>query len=242
MPDLNSYVYLNADGQPESINLETGEVTKVHLTATDMLEYAPVERDGKIEFVPLASVPVQYNVALAEAFAYRVMQGDSIQKACKEAGITYPTYCRWRKKYTDFRDMVDEARKDRAEVYFDKIAETVEATEASEDEIALARLKVDAYKYISRVSDSRRFGDKQQIAATVGIARLVVDTGIRREGEPGFEEEEVHGRISQRQEQIVAKEIAEAPASIIRPEGAGLTEAQKDGMVLLEAPDATTKD
>ena len=181
MPDLNSLIYLNADGQPESINLETGEVTKVLLTATDLLDYAPVENSkGEVEFVPLRNVPVQYNVALAEAFAYRVMKGDSIQKACKEAGISYPTYCRWRKKYTDFRDMVDEARKDRAEVYFDKIAETVETTAAEEDEIALARLKVDAYKYISRVSDGRRFGDKQQIDAKVSVARLIVSTGIDR--------------------------------------------------------------
>lgn len=231
----SKYVYLNEHGQTEEIDVETGEVTKKDLSPTDLLDYHPVDHKGKIKWVPLkdSPAPAAYNPAIGELFVYRILDGSGIKKACAEVGLSYPLYCKWRKLYPEFKDMVDEARKDRGEQFFDKAEETAEAATPDEDEIALARLKIDTYKYLSSVSDPRRFGQKTQVAATVGIARLVVDTGIRREGEHGFEEAEVHGTISQRQEQIKEKEVAETPAIVSRPIGAQLTEAEKDGLVLI---------
>lgn len=213
--------------------METGVITKVDLSPTDLLDYHPVDHKGKLKWVKLedSPAPAKYNAAIGELFAYRILEGSGVKKACAEVGLSYPLYCKWRKLYPEFRDMVDEARRDFGEQYFDKIAETVEATAADEDEIALARLKVDAYKHLAQVSDARRFGAKTQIDAKVGIARLVVDTGIKRPGDDGYMESGVLGEIESRQAEIKAIEQANAPRAIInKPIGGPLTEQEKDGL------------
>jgi len=227
-------VYIGKYGQLEEIDLHTGEVTKKYLSPEELLDYTVVEEKGRVTFVPTKEYQsvAKYTTAVGEMFAFRLLSGRGVMDVCKELEISYHTYCKWKRQYEEFRDFVENARRDKAEVYFDKIAATVEATAADEDEIALARLKVDAYKHIAGVSDPRRFGPKQQIDAKIAVARLVVDTGIRRDGGASEAESGVYAEISGRQEQIAASEVANAPARIRKPEGSQLSELEKDGLVL----------
>lgn len=212
------------------VDTESGEVVSMELTPTDLLEYHPVDHRGKLRWVKLkdSPMPPKYIPAIGEVFAYRILNGDGIAAACKEANIDYPLYVKWKKLYPEFRDLVDEARRDRGERFFDKIEETVEETGTDEDEIALARLKVDAYKHLAGVSDPGKYGTKTQVSGTIGVARLVVDTGIRR-SEIAGEEKEVFGRIENEQRRIEDREKADVAYTIRKPEGMPMSEREKDG-------------
>lgn len=228
-------VYIGKYGQLEEIDLHTGEVTKKYLSPEELLDYTVVEEKGRVTFVPTKEYQsvAKYTTAVGEMFAFRLLSGRGVMDICKELEISYHTYCKWKRQYEEFRDFVENARRDRAEVYFDSIKTTAEAAIADEDEIALARLKIDAYKHLAAVSDPNRFGSKQHITAQVSVAKLEVRTGIDRGERDVGEEKRIYAEISGRQEQIAAREVAETPMNIKKPSGMGLTEKEKDGLVLI---------
>lgn len=147
------YLYLNDDGLPEAIDLETGEIFLKEISQKDLHKYRSMVVDGQRRWVPLVDLSshVQFSPLFADTFAEAVLNGRGIQRACTDLGISYREYVNLRKAYPEFGELVDEARKDRAELFFDKIEEVAEQTEAQEDEIALARVRIEAYKHLSEI-------------------------------------------------------------------------------------------
>lgn len=182
----NEYLYIGEGGKPEAINIFTGSVRKLELTPEDLLGMEPqLGKDGRTRFVVRDQSP-GYNPMYAEIFAYHILEGKGVLAACKEVGISYTTYAKWKSNYESFRTIVEQARQDRGEVFFDRIEEYVMQAGDNEDEIALARLRMDAMKYLAQVSDPRRFSPTTKVDAKIGIAKVVVDTGIRRVGDAGY--------------------------------------------------------
>lgn len=223
------YIELTEEGDVHEVDLETGAVEKVKLSPEDLLQYRPERTaDGKLRWVHETQVhrTRSYSPIIAETFAYCILDGKGIRGACEEVGITYYTYCQWRKRYAQFKDLVDEARRDRGEQFFDKMEAIVENTSADEDEIALSRLKTDTYKHLAAVSDSRRFNPSTKIDATVAVARVIVDTGIRRAGE---EATESLRDIEESQAKLAQSEVLQGPRTVGKPIGVPLSEEELDG-------------
>jgi len=208
------YLYLNSDGNPEAIDIETGEVMPMVLTSRDMGKYRIMRHeDGSRTWVPLVDLPKPkaFSVLLADEMCAIILKGDGIQKACDAVGITYREYCQWRKIYPEFADMLDEARKDRAELIFEKLERVAEETDEDEDAVALGRLKADIYKHVSEVADPSRYGKKTQITAKIGVGRIEIETGIRRQGDDGYKEAPLLGDIEARQKQIAEADLNLVP-------------------------------
>jgi len=220
-------IYINDKGQTEYLDLDTGETYLKEVNVNELADY--VLRDGR--FIPFEQVNFspQYSPAKGLIFANYLLDGMKIREACAKMEITYADFCTWRRRYEDFAGLIEDARRDRADIYFEKIEEAVERATEDQDSVALARAKVEAYKHLSSISDQRRFGTKTQLSGQIGVAVVAVETGIRRQGDAGFKEEALFGGIEEGQ-----KKIAEAEALVpvvVKPSVMGMpvSEEQKDG-------------
>lgn len=194
---------------PEAVDVDTGEVQSLAVNSKDLYKYKMVTVEGQRRWVPLVDLPkpVQYSPLVADMVCAAVLQGTGIEAACTQVGLTYRDYVGWRKMYPEFGEMVDEARKDRAEIFFEKLERVAEETEAEEEAIALGRLKADIYKHLSEVSDSGRFGRTTKVNAKVGISAIHVETGVRRPGDTGFKEAELFKEIEAGQKVIIEADL-----------------------------------
>ena len=126
-----------------------------------------------------------YNPALGGAIASEVAGGSALSTLSKkhEWAPPYAVIARWLVTIPEFKSMIDQAVKDRALVHLEDVlttaADTYDRMKNSEDEIAAAKLKVEALKFMSEKGDPDRYGKgKGSVEANV---QIVIDTGIRRE-------------------------------------------------------------
>jgi hypothetical protein len=101
---------------------------------------------------------VPYNLEDARAILQLVREGNTI------AGIgrmgQYPSASvifTWLSKHPDFKEAMEQARVDRAEVFHDKALEVAEGVVDKED-VPAARLKIDTYKWAAEKGDKTRYG------------------------------------------------------------------------------------
>jgi hypothetical protein len=198
------YLYLNDDGLPEAVDVETGEVIAMEIHSKDLHKYRSMVVDGRRRWVPLVDLAtsVRFSPLFADQFINHILDGHGVRRVCEMMSIEYREYVNMRKAYPEFGEMVDEARKDRAELFFEKIEEVAEQTEADEEEVALGRLKLDAYKHLSGVADPAKFGTKTQVTGKLAVGVIQIETGIRRVGDPGFTEARLAEEIEKNQKQI----------------------------------------
>lgn len=204
--DNTEYIALDEYGRYVAVNMYTGEERVLEGALTSPLEkfskdtHTMVETSaGDLVYVPNniqkamleelqgknRSIP--YSGLIAEKILELVYLGHTlVQIAGMEGMPKYSTICKWRKEYPDFDEAYRMARKDRAEVYFNKMLAVVENAGEDKDEIALARLRSDIYKFAAKVSAPDDYAEKTTIDAKVAVGTFVIETGIRREGDAGF--------------------------------------------------------
>lgn len=205
-PALNAkqfYPYLNPQtGLIEIIDCISGEIVAVQKTKEDLWQHKEanmvrVEVDGREVWlekgVSADRIPRRkhwvYSEVLGELIAQKVMEGTLLTKLCN--GVDFPSYsqvCRWRAKYSEFADLLESARKFRAEKYHDDIVELSEDKEADEEEVARRRLEIESKKWLAEKNDNSRFGNKTKVEGMAGATVLLVNTGIQRPGDEGFRE------------------------------------------------------
>ena len=209
MPESRKhYLYLNSEGLPEAVDLETGEVYRKEISQKDTYKYRAVTVEGQRRWVPLEDIgeSVKYSVLFADAFVEMILNGRGVRAVCESFGISYREYVNMRKVHPEFGELVDEARKDRAELFFEKIEEVAEQTEADEEEVALGRMRIEAYKHLSEVADPQKYGKRTQITGKIGVGVINIETGIRRVGDAGFTETALFGAIEAGQKAIEKSE------------------------------------
>jgi len=186
---------ISPSGTAEAFNPQTGEVAHRDLRYEDMDKYEVVVIEGERWWVShtgqsqeeFSKPGIRYSTLIGDVICGLILEGSSLKNACRAVGITYAKLCKWRRHYSDFGDAFEQAKRDRAEGYFEKLVETVEATGPDKDEVALARLKTDVYKYVAGIGDEKLSPvSRQKIDARIGVASI--ETGIRRPGDVGFEE------------------------------------------------------
>jgi hypothetical protein len=119
------------------------------------------------------------------------VEGESLAKICKREGMPpYHVVSRWRRDSGEFKEMMEMARVDRAEMLRDKAME--EAEQADETDVASRKLKHDAYKWAAGVDDHARYSPKAKVEGTINLpTQIVISTGISRVVEEVKNEREV---------------------------------------------------
>lgn len=211
------YIYINDNGLPEAVDIETGEIFAKEIEPKDLVHYRSQLVDGQRRWVPLSEVApnIRYNPLFADAFVEEILRGRGVQRACENLGITYREYVNMRRNFPEFGELIDEARKDRAELFFEKIEEVAEQTQAREDDIALGKMRIDAYKHLSEVADPTKYGKKTQIKGQIGVATINIETGIRRPGDEGYTPTGMD-EIESEQKRI-EKEVLKEAITVVNP-------------------------
>lgn len=195
--------YLDEYGQTCAINIHTGEEVPLETPLAETRisdQYRAIRsKDGSLVYVPKA-LPLEelkkiqggyfekpYSQLLAAEIIKRIAEGELIGKICQDPGMpSYATFCKWRRLYPTLDKDYRQAVQDRAENFLAKALDVVESVGADRDEINLAKLRSDVYKYAAKVGDPDSFSERQNLKADVAVTGYVVETGIRRPGDPGF--------------------------------------------------------
>lgn len=124
-----------------------------------------------------------YMEAMALEITRRVAEGEQMKKICSSEGMP-PFYIvmKWIAKYPDFKAMLAEARRFRAEVFHDEIMDIKDNVD--EDTSKSMKVKFDALKHLAAVNDPENFGARQKIVGDANApVSFLFNTGINR-GEP----------------------------------------------------------
>ena len=180
-PD-ETFFELDDSGNVQEVSMLTGKIIRKAQTVEDLLA-------GKKLIPSTAKVKIWvYSKAYGEIICQKVVEGLTFSAICSLPGFpTVATLARWRVENSDFDDAVKESRKMRAEMYHDQIAKDINSDEeASKEDIAARKLKMDRLKWLASVNDPETFGTRTKISGDSSAPlRLVVSTGINREEDNG---------------------------------------------------------
>lgn len=201
---MGSYIRLNEDGILEQIDLHTGEsrlILEKHqkdtLGESGLIRIlaedgTPVWVSRTVTFEDLRKIAgnrkfYPYSTQLAEHICAQIAEGaDLVELAGKNGLPNYSTLCRWRRENPEFEEMYKQAKKDRAEFFFYRARQEVERAQTEED-VPVAKLRQDFYKYGAKVGDPGGFQEVQKVDARVAVGVTRLETGVRREKDPGFD-------------------------------------------------------
>lgn len=88
----------------------------------------------------------------------------------------------WYARDPEFKNLIDEARRVRAEFYHDKLVEVAEDVE--EENARSSKVKADIFKHLMGVNDKERFGTAPKQEAAAPTVNIVFQTGINRDPIP----------------------------------------------------------
>lgn len=123
-----------------------------------------------------------YTLEMAERVCQAVATGATITDLPKPLP-RYATITRWRRLVPEFAEMLQLAVQDRAEYYHDKLERVMDEARSSsaEDRTSLAKMESDNYKWMAKVGNPDRFGDRTKVSGDMAAPlTIILDTGIRR--------------------------------------------------------------
>jgi len=210
MSDAKDYmIVLDENGEPRSVNLHTGEEHPLEPSAlelaTDPSQHFMIVHDesGTPVYVPRnlpktsirkitgSKAHVAYSPFLALQIAQRVAEGETLASICRDPLMPrYGVLADWRRRHPEFKRLLLDARRDRAEWFIQKALDEVERSGVDRDEINLAKVRSEMYKYMSKVDDPDSYSERTTVKADVAVTGYRIETGIRRPGDPGFNKDE----------------------------------------------------
>ena len=139
-----------------------------------------VVRQLDMPTVVSAQREVLYNPLTLDLICQRITEGDSLTKVLKDSAFpTYATFCRWRRAHPEIEEMLNLARRDRAEALRDQVMEY--ADEADEDNVNVKKFQADTAKWAAGVDDPK-YSPKSKTELSVQVpTQIIVKTGIERD-------------------------------------------------------------
>jgi hypothetical protein len=149
--------------------------------------YRATDENGKVWEVPNGMSPDQlprkrtwpYNDVTANNIIEHYSSGKSVTAIGRMDG--YPcarTIFYWLGQYPEFKRQMDSAKKIRAEFFADKVITTADDL-MHEDDAPVAKVKIDAYKWGSKVNDPDTYGDKLKHSGDASAPLgFVIMTGV----------------------------------------------------------------
>jgi hypothetical protein len=157
----------------------TGDVLRRAKSASDLLSGRDVEKAVQVKSEKYWG----YHEAYGHIIANYISQGKTIKEVTELAGMpSRNTISNWQAKNDDFRNLMEQARKDRAEAFHDEIASDISEDHAADkDEIQARKLKLDRLKWLASKGDPERYGDRTKVSGDSNAPlQIVVSTGIIR--------------------------------------------------------------
>ena len=157
------FSYLNKEGFVETIDIETGE------------------KLGKKKFKPLNGY--KYSEDFAFIVCQMIREGMSLKAICRQPGFpSYGTVYYWKKNNQEFKNMLAEAKKDRADAHMDNVIEISQRAmdgQFVKDDVAGMRLAMDGFEKAAAAGNPGEFGKARD--QNVRVENLIIiDTGISR--------------------------------------------------------------
>ena len=102
---------------------------------------------------------VRFSEPLADTICERIARGESLNSILREPGMpSYQAVCLWLRKNEQFAAAYRQARIDQADTLADQILEI--ADQAKAEDAQVARLRVDARKWVAAKLKPQVYGDK----------------------------------------------------------------------------------
>lgn len=119
--------------------------------------------------------PTIYSDALVDKICAAMVEGNSINKICKDE--TFPaktTVFRWLGENKEFRDKYDLAAEERSETL---VEEMLDISDDNGLEPADKRVRVDTRKWIASKLKPKKYGDKQEIGGEIVVRTTPLTAG-----------------------------------------------------------------
>jgi hypothetical protein len=205
-PELPKHFYrTNSRGFVECIEADSGRILAVQASTYDLLEskfdrlIAITTPQGKVymekgldpDLIPeLQAIP--YSKLLADLICEKVAsEGMTLVKACVAINVPYATVRFWRRTVEEFRDALQEAKRDRSEVFHDEAIDTARTKVSGKDKIA-------TLQWAAEKGNPQEYGAAKKGAEGGGttIQIISINTGIKRPGDAGYEAVEANARAA----------------------------------------------
>lgn len=161
------------DGNLIVVNQETGDI---------MSESGP--------WVPELKAP-PYTVPLGEAICQLVREGNTYKVIVEKLKLkSVQVLYQWRAKHPDFKHKLDEAKKDRADYYHDKVLEIAEKDQIAKEDVPGQKLRTDLYRWAAEKANPEY--SNKGVQGPSGPMKIIIDTGIRRVEDNPIEAEVTH--------------------------------------------------
>lgn len=120
--------------------------------------------------------PSTFSQAVAERICKGIAEGRSLRKVCAADGIpTVTTVMRWLITNEEFREHYRGAREIQADVLFDEQIDIADG--ATPETVHVARLRIDARKWVMGKQNAKKYGDKPgDVHVNTSVNNLIVLT------------------------------------------------------------------
>ncbi len=109
----------------------------------------------------MTATPPNYSLALAERICERVAGGESLAAICEPADMpAMEEVIAWQRHDPEFAKLLDGARQARAEVFLDRVLETIEKLERGDIATAEAEVTIEGLKMLVETSNPDAYGPR----------------------------------------------------------------------------------
>jgi hypothetical protein len=204
------------DGLIRLYDMVTGKVLQV-LSGDSYASRAPIEftevsgvlvqKNVNIEGKNLEA-RVQYRQLVGDLICQEVSNGTALKLVLEKMNIKYRTVCDWRRTNPEFNEALNLAYQDRADFLADRALQEAESAVATPGGAAKAKLIVDTLWKSAEVANGKKYSPKIKADGNVVVPiQVIIETGIRRAGDPGFIADET-AKIREVKEAVPSVEAA----------------------------------
>lgn len=166
-------------GKPSKRHARVGKTTRDKAAAAE-----PSRLERRVELVvwaaPEPKPPTKR--AVVEAICNHIIMGVRLHVACAREGISWQTLWHWKATDADLQALYARAREASAESFEEKATATAEF--ATADDVQVARLQVDTYKWRAKMANPNKFSDRPdrelEDLARVGLEALLAGAYEKR--------------------------------------------------------------
>lgn len=192
----NTYPRRNKkSGLIEIVDMHTGEVLAVQFSHRDILQ-GKQDRFKEVQLPDGRKVLMEAGIGprtlvtksyLIDGTAQRLLAdeialGNSIPEACANLNLDYNEVLSFKRNNPDFASLLEQARKDRADTMHEMVL--MEGRQAIDEKV-----RIETYKYMADKGNPESYGNRTKITGDKNSPlTFLLDTGIRRAGDPGYEE------------------------------------------------------
>lgn len=191
-----TFTTLNEQGLIEIYNAHTGELICVQTSYRDLLKdkfenLTKITRsDGTEVWIERGIDPslvyhkkqLAFSPTLGDLICEKIAEGMmSLREILKDFGVPYSRHLKWKRDNAEYEKNLLNAEKESGRVHYD------EALALSRNSLD-TKLKVETHKWAAKVNDPEKYGEKTKVTGDKDAPlRIILDTGIRREGDPGYQ-------------------------------------------------------